>query len=128
MDKTLSGFDSISVHGADTQAFEKDEHIDSIRSDRAFAEPANSDSVVHRLGAVKSLRSKHHRSLVAVLAGTRRERKLTQDDMAKALGWHRSRVAKIESGERRVDVPEFIFIAHALDIDPKDLLSRVLNW
>jgi DNA-binding XRE family transcriptional regulator len=113
MDKTIVGFDWISAHGADTSAFKED---------------ARSDSVVHRPAAVKSLRSEYHRSLVAVLSATRRECKVTQDDLAKGVGWHRSRVAKIESGERRVDVPEFIFIANALRIDPKDLSSRVLNW
>jgi transcriptional regulator with XRE-family HTH domain len=44
------------------------------------------------------------------------------------LGWHRTRIAKIEAGERRIDVPEFITIANGLNIDPVTLLDRVLRW
>lgn len=64
----------------------------------------------------------------SVLAASRREAGLTQDDLALRLGWHRTRIAKIESGVRRVDIPEFIVIAHALNIPPPQLLGRVLNW
>ncbi len=44
---------------------------------------------------------------------------MSQDDLAKRLGWHRSRIAKIESGERRAGVAEFITIARALSLDPE---------
>ena len=57
------------------------------------------------------------------LAACRREAHLTQEDLAKQLGWHRSRIAKIESGERRIDVVEFIIVARALRLDPEHLLS-----
>jgi transcriptional regulator with XRE-family HTH domain len=53
---------------------------------------------------------------------------MTQEDLALRLGWHRTRIAKIESGERRIDVPEFINIANALNIAPETLLARVLRW
>jgi transcriptional regulator with XRE-family HTH domain len=53
---------------------------------------------------------------------------MTQDNLAAELGWHRSRVAKIECGERRVDVPEFIAIAIALKIEPEIIFYRVLRW
>jgi len=76
----------------------------------------------------KSLRSPGHRAVVTVIAASRREAQFTQEQLADALGWHRSRIAKIESGERRVDVPEFIVIATALNLDPKQLLARVLTW
>ncbi len=54
--------------------------------------------------------------------------RLTQDQLAARIGWHRSRIAKIESGERRVDVAEFIRIAEALAMEPAALLARVLRW
>jgi transcriptional regulator with XRE-family HTH domain len=53
---------------------------------------------------------------------------MTQEQLAHRLGWHRSRIAKIESGERRIDVPEFITIANGLNLDPTLLLARVLRW
>jgi transcriptional regulator with XRE-family HTH domain len=76
----------------------------------------------------KSLRSPLHRAVVTVIVASRREAKLTQEDLARHLGWHRSRIAKIESGERRIDVPEFIAIGQALGITPEQLLARVLGW
>ena len=76
----------------------------------------------------KSLRSPWHRSVVTVIVASRHESNLTQEDLATRLGWHRSRIAKIESGERRIDVPEFITIANGLNIDPVTLLARVLRW
>jgi transcriptional regulator with XRE-family HTH domain len=53
---------------------------------------------------------------------------MTQDQLAQVLGWHRSRLARIECGERRVYVPEFIDIAIALKVDPTELFARVLLW
>ena len=34
-------------------------------------------------------------------------------------------VAKIETGERRLDLVEFVAIARALNIEPADLIERV---
>jgi transcriptional regulator with XRE-family HTH domain len=53
---------------------------------------------------------------------------MTQEVLADHLGWHRSRIAKIESGERRIDVAEFISIAKAMKVDPETLFGRVLRW
>ena len=76
----------------------------------------------------KSLRSKWHRAVVTVIAASRREANMTQEDLAKRLGWHRSTLAKIEAGERRIDVPEFISVATALKVEPDVLFGRVLRW
>jgi transcriptional regulator with XRE-family HTH domain len=76
----------------------------------------------------KSLRSKWHQAVVTVIAASRREANMTQEDLANRLGWHRSRIAKIESGERRIDVAEFITIAGALKVEPEQLFARVLRW
>jgi transcriptional regulator with XRE-family HTH domain len=79
-------------------------------------------------GTMKSLRSKCHRAVVTVVSASRREANLTQEQLADRIGWHRSKIARIESGERRLDVAEFIEIADALKIDPTHLLARVLRW
>ena len=76
----------------------------------------------------KSLRTKLHCAVVTVIAASRREVGMTQEDLAHRLGWHRSRIAKIESTERRIDVPDFISIANGLNIEPGILLGRVLRW
>jgi len=66
--------------------------------------------------------------VVTVITASRREANLTQEQLAARLGWHRSTIAKIEAGERRLDVAEFITIATALKIEPAALFSRVLSW
>jgi transcriptional regulator with XRE-family HTH domain len=66
-----------------------------------------------------------YRSMLEVLVAARRERGLTQTDVAAALGKHQSFIAKIEGGERRLDVIEFCAIADALDVDAAELLSTV---
>jgi transcriptional regulator with XRE-family HTH domain len=76
----------------------------------------------------KTLRSRTHRALIAVLVGTRKEKGLTQRDLAKRMGKHYTFVSKTETGERRLDLGEFVEIAKALRMDPVALFSRVVKW
>jgi transcriptional regulator with XRE-family HTH domain len=50
---------------------------------------------------------------------------LTQQALAKRLKRHQSFVAKYETGERRLDVIEFLIIARALGADPIRILRSV---
>jgi len=52
---------------------------------------------------------------------------LSQHELARRLKRSQSFIAKLEVGERRVDVVEFIEIARALGKQPTELLSRVLE-
>ncbi len=52
---------------------------------------------------------------------------LSQHELARRLKRSQSFIAKLEVGERRVDVVEFIEIARALGKEPTELLSRVLE-
>jgi transcriptional regulator with XRE-family HTH domain len=76
----------------------------------------------------KTLRTKGHRALMAVLVATRRDTGLTQAQLAERLGKAPSYVAKIEIGERRLDVVEFVALAKALKVDPAVLFDRFLRW
>lgn len=104
--------------------------VESLDSGQKRSEPAliESNSSPSKRAMNKSLRSKEHQAVVTVIAASRREAHTSQEDLANYLGWHRSKIAKIESGERRIDVPEFITIARALSLDPEQLLGRVLRW
>jgi len=73
----------------------------------------------------KSLRSSRQRQLTALLVQTRRARGLTQAEVAARLGKPQSFVAKVEGGERRLDVIEFIDLAGALRVSPADLIARL---
>jgi transcriptional regulator with XRE-family HTH domain len=70
--------------------------------------------------------SREYRVFRAILIAARQETGHTQAEVAKALGRPQSFVAKVENGERRVDVTEFVEIAQAMNIDPKKLFARYL--
>ena len=50
---------------------------------------------------------------------------LTQRDLAKRLGREHSFVARIEQGERRVDVIEFYLICKACDASPEKTVNAM---
>lgn len=50
---------------------------------------------------------------------------MTQDDLADALGEYQSFVARLESGQRRIDVIEFLDIAKAVGFDPKEVIEKL---
>jgi len=75
----------------------------------------------------KSLRSPNQKRLQGLLIRTRKARKLTQWDVAQKLGRPQSFVSKYESGERLLDVIEFIDVARAMGVDPIALLSELLK-
>ena len=76
---------------------------------------------------MKTLRSRRHRALCATLLAARKAAKLSQAELASRLKTSQTAIARIESGERRVDVVEFIDIARVLRIDPRDVLSELMQ-
>lgn len=50
---------------------------------------------------------------------------MTQADLAKQLGEYQSFVARLESGQRRIDVVEFLALADALKFDPCKALRAI---
>ncbi|WP_093236417.1 helix-turn-helix transcriptional regulator [Sinorhizobium sp. NFACC03] len=76
----------------------------------------------------KTLSTARHRALIALLIAKREAAGLTQSELAAKLGEYQSFVARLESGQRRVDVVEFLELAGLLGFDPHqviDQLSRV---
>ena len=78
-------------------------------------------------GAVvnKTLRTPAHRKLVQELRTARHEAGLSQQQVAELLGVPQSYVAKIELGERRIDVIEFLQLVAAIDASWLEILGRV---
>lgn len=66
-----------------------------------------------------------HKKLRELLANARNDAGLKQADVARALGVPQSYVSKVESGERRLDVVEFIAIAEAAKADPVKIIRAV---
>ena len=75
----------------------------------------------------KSLHTPEYAALIRVLVETRKQHGLTQQDVADKLRKPQSYVAKVEGGERRLDVVEFIALSKAMQIDPNYLFSDVLT-
>lgn len=57
------------------------------------------------------------------IRAVRKERGISQRDLARALGMAQSTLSRIERGERRVSVDRLIAIARALGVRPADMLD-----
>lgn len=64
-----------------------------------------------------------HAQLRALLVNARKRARLTQTVLAARLNRPQSFVAKYESGERRLDVIEFLEVARAIGVKPGRLLA-----
>jgi transcriptional regulator with XRE-family HTH domain len=73
------------------------------------------------------LRSAGHRALIATIVEARDAAGLSQRKFASKLKRSNSFIWKFEAGERQLKVLEFIEIAKALDIEPDELLRRVMR-
>ena len=75
----------------------------------------------------KSLKSAEYARLIEILVAARHKSGIRQQALAKKLGRPQSFIAKYESGERRIDVVEFVAIARALGADPLKLFKQFLG-
>ena len=76
---------------------------------------------------LKTLRSRRHRALCAALVSARKAARLSQDELASRLRTSQTVIARIEIGERRIDVVEFIDLAKALRLDPRTILTELMD-
>ena len=74
-----------------------------------------------------SIYSDEYQMVIKLLRTARKEKGLTQVTLAQALGRPQSFAAKMESGERRLDVVEFAHIAALLSIDPVNVLNVIMS-
>lgn len=70
-------------------------------------------------------RNPRYETFQNALVATRQERNFTQQEVAFRLGKPQSFVSKYESGERRLDVIEFLEVCRALDIKPSLIFERL---
>jgi transcriptional regulator with XRE-family HTH domain len=74
----------------------------------------------------KSVHSSEYRALRAELRRARESAKLSQRDLAALLDVPHSWIAKVECGERRIDLVEFCWFVKACGIEPQTALKHVL--
>ncbi len=66
-----------------------------------------------------------YRQLLDGLIRSREDKGLSQRQLAEQLGVPQSAISKIEVGERRLDMVEFIVISRALGSRPADIGDRI---
>jgi DNA-binding transcriptional regulator YiaG len=79
------------------------------------------------LMVTKSVFTKRYQTFLSLLISARHERGISQRALALKLNKVHSYVAKYEQGERRLDVAEFLDIAEALDVDPHEIISKLID-
>ncbi|MAM00287.1 MAG: transcriptional regulator [Alteromonadaceae bacterium] len=75
----------------------------------------------------KSIHSEGHRALVTAFIETRRSAKMTQTDLAKKIGWKQSLIARVESGQRRIDVVDVVHWGRAVGTEPSVLFDIAMK-
>ena len=73
----------------------------------------------------KTLSSQRHRALIDFLIQQREKVGMTQAELAKAIGEYQSFVARLESGQRRVDVIELLTLAEVLEFNASATLVQL---
>lgn len=73
----------------------------------------------------KSMFSQNYEKLTVLVADTRRELGITQTELAMRIGKPQSFIAKVEGGERRLDIIEFAALADAMEISASDLFDAL---
>ena len=76
---------------------------------------------------MSSIYSDEYQLVIKSLRSARIDQGITQTQLAESLGKPQSFVAKVENGERRLDVIEFATIARLLSLDPAVILNAIMK-
>ncbi|MGQ8706580.1 helix-turn-helix domain-containing protein [Serratia sp. TSA_198.1] len=72
-----------------------------------------------------SVYSAEYQLVIKILRDARIEKGITQTKLAEALGRPQSFIAKVENGERKLDVVEFAVMARLLGVDAGAVLGMI---
>ena len=75
----------------------------------------------------RSLHTAAHRELVSAAIALRRTAGLTQRQLAERLGREQNFVARVETGQRRVDLVEWVTLCRACGADPAAETLRLVT-
>jgi transcriptional regulator with XRE-family HTH domain len=75
----------------------------------------------------KSVFTSQYKNLVASLVEMRKTAGLTQRELADRLGRERSFIARVETGQRRVDLVELVWWCEACDADATAKVSELVD-
>jgi len=89
--------------------------------------------IVPKIGSMKyekfrkSIHSAEHVVLREYLVDKRKKLGLTQRDLGARLSVHHTLIGKVETGDRRLDVVELIDYCKALEVDPHEVVSMIME-
>lgn len=66
-------------------------------------------------------------ALAAAVVDLRKQRNMTQRDLAAAVGREQNYIARIEQGQRRVDLIEWVVLCRACKVDPVEQIAALLR-
>ncbi|EBS4566056.1 helix-turn-helix domain-containing protein [Salmonella enterica subsp. enterica] len=72
-----------------------------------------------------SVYSNDYQMVISALREARIASHITQEALASAFGRPQSFIAKVESGERRLDVVEFVRFCRLVGFDPASILDKL---
>ena len=67
-------------------------------------------------------------AVATIVMASRNEANVSQEQLAQAIGWSKSRLVRVEKGRGKVDLHEIFAIARALGIDPILMMIRIHLW
>lgn len=72
-----------------------------------------------------SVYSVEYQTVIKALREARVAGHITQEELGRALGRPQSFIAKVENGERRLDVVEFVHLCRLVKIDPVSIINKL---
>lgn len=81
---------------------------------------------LYGIGTMASVYSDEYQRVINSLKKARKEKGITQAQLAEALGKPQSFIAKVESGERRLDVVEFVHLARLVGVNISLILNEII--
>ena len=73
-------------------------------------------------------RERWRRAAAAVIAATRRDKDVTQEEFGARMGWSHDTVANTETGRRKIEFGDVVMAAVVLDEKADILIQRILHW
>ena len=72
-----------------------------------------------------SVYSIEYQMVIKALREARVAGHITQEELGKALGRPQSFIAKVENGERRLDIVEFVHLCRLVGSDPVSIINKL---
>jgi len=69
-----------------------------------------------------------NKAVAAVVAASRRDEDLTQEEVAEKLGFSRNTLVAIENGSRPMTIPELMKFSKLVKLPPATLIDRIIKW